>query len=61
MPPATRCNNPLTGNAGANRLDGGEGKDTMVGGTGDYIYVVDNASDVVTEGASAGTDRFDPQ
>ena len=28
----------------------------MVGGAGDDTYVVDNASDVVTEGSSAGTD-----
>ena len=28
----------------------------MVGGTGNDTYVVDNASDVVTEGAAAGTD-----
>ena len=52
-------NNALTGNTGANRLDGGAGNDTMAGGTGDDIYVVDNATDVVTEGASAGTDRVE--
>ena len=31
----------------------------MSGGLGDDIYVVDNAADVVTEAASAGTDRID--
>ena len=49
-------NNALTGNAGDNVLDGGAGNDTMVGGAGNDTYVVDSASDVVTEGTSAGTD-----
>jgi Ca2+-binding RTX toxin-like protein len=49
-------NNVLTGNSAANVLDGKEGADTMVGGAGNDIYVVDNAADVVTEAASAGTD-----
>jgi trimeric autotransporter adhesin len=48
--------NTLTGNGGNNTLDGGTGADTMVGGLGDDIYVVDNAADVVTEAASAGTE-----
>jgi Ca2+-binding RTX toxin-like protein len=48
--------NLLTGNAAANRLDGGSGADTLVGGLGDDIYVVDNAKDVVTEAANAGSD-----
>ncbi len=52
-------NNTLTGNTGANRLDGGAGNDTMAGGTGDDVYVVDSATDVVTEAASAGTDRVE--
>ena len=46
----------LTGNSAANVLDGKEGADTMAGGAGNDIYVVDNAADVVTEAASAGTD-----
>lgn len=49
-------NNTLTGNSGANTLDGGIGDDTLIGGTGDDSYVVDSTADVVTEGASAGTD-----
>lgn len=58
-------NNSLTGNAGQNNLsggdgndtlDGGAGADTLVGGIGNDTYKVDNAKDIVTEGASAGTD-----
>ena len=37
-------------------LDGGAGADTMIGGTGDDAYVVDNTGDVVTESASEGTE-----
>lgn len=49
-------NNAIAGNSGNNILDGGAGADTMSGGAGNDIYVVDNAGDVVTENASAGTD-----
>jgi len=48
--------NTITGNSGNNIIDGGAGADTMIGGLGDDTYVVDNASDVITELASAGTD-----
>ncbi len=48
--------NTITGNAGNNWLDGGAGADRLVGGLGDDTYVVDDAHDVVIEGANAGTD-----
>jgi trimeric autotransporter adhesin len=50
------ANNTLTGGAGNDTLDGGAGNDTMVGGAGNDIYVVDVATDVVTEVANEGTD-----
>lgn len=52
-------NDTLTGNAGNDRLDGGAGNDTMRGGTGDDTYVVDSASDVVTENAAEGNDTVE--
>src|SRR3954447_13410998 len=41
--------NVITGNSGNNTLDGEALADTMIGGLGNDIYVVDNAGDVVTE------------
>ncbi|MEY4254862.1 MAG: bifunctional hemolysin/adenylate cyclase precursor [Pseudomonadota bacterium] len=49
-------NNSLIGNSGANILDGGTGSDTMAGGLGDDTYVIDVATDLVTELANEGTD-----
>lgn len=49
-------NDVLTGGGGNDTLDGGVGEDTMSGGAGGDIYVVDNAGDVVMEGATTGTD-----
>jgi Ca2+-binding RTX toxin-like protein len=60
-------NDSLRGNAGADGLDGGAGNDvlnggigadTMIGGLGNDTYYVDTHSDIVTEDASAGTDRI---
>ncbi|MGO8076343.1 M10 family metallopeptidase C-terminal domain-containing protein, partial [Rhizobium leguminosarum] len=50
--------NTITGGAGNDLLDGGTGNDTLNGGAGNDIYVVDSASDIVTELASAGTDEI---
>ena len=41
---------------GSDLLDGGAGADTMTGGVGNDIYVVDNIGDLVTEFANAGHD-----
>lgn len=46
----------LAGNTGNDVIDGGSGADAMSGGTGDDTFVVDNASDTVSENASEGTD-----
>ncbi|WP_281422433.1 RTX toxin, partial [Rhizobium leguminosarum] len=50
--------NTITGGAGNDTLDGGAGGDTMNGGAGNDIYVVDSASDVITELVSGGTDEI---
>jgi len=58
----------LTGNALNNRitdtlgvactLDGGQGADTMTGGAGNDVYIVDNAGDIVIETAGQGIDEI---
>ncbi|TAL38794.1 MAG: calcium-binding protein [Alphaproteobacteria bacterium] len=63
-------NNVITGNANVNTLSGGggndtldgdgdtlsSGADTMIGGLGNDVFIVDNAGDSITEAGSGGTD-----
>ncbi|WP_122317458.1 calcium-binding protein [Pseudomonas cichorii] len=51
--------NTLTGGAGNDRLDGMGGADRLIGGAGNDTYVVDNASDAITENANEGTDTVE--
>ena len=48
--------NVITGSVANNVLDGRLGADTMIGGFGDDIYIVDNVGDLVTENSSEGMD-----
>ncbi|CAN7188230.1 M10 family metallopeptidase C-terminal domain-containing protein [Rhizobium leguminosarum] len=48
--------NTITGGAGNDMLNGAAGADTLIGGAGHDTYIVDNAGDIVTEAADAGTD-----
>ena len=48
--------NTITGSIGNDTLNGGTGTDTLIGGVGDDTYVVDNAGDIVDEGAGSGID-----
>ncbi len=49
-------NDTLNGDADDDVLDGGTGTDQMTGGIGNDTYIVDSATDVIVEAASAGTD-----
>ncbi|ASG24922.1 calcium-binding protein [Nitrospirillum viridazoti] len=49
--------NLIKGGAGGDQLDGAAGADTLIGGAGNDTYWVDDAGDVVTENAAAGTDE----
>ncbi|WP_116680372.1 M10 family metallopeptidase C-terminal domain-containing protein [Rhizobium leguminosarum] len=50
--------NTITGGAGNDLLDGGAGNDRLAGGAGDDVYIVDSASDAITELVSGGTDEI---
>ena len=50
------ANNLLSGDLGDDILDGGGGVDTLLGGKGNDIYVVDTATDVITELIGEGID-----
>ena len=49
-------NDTLTGGGGNDTLDGGTGIDSLNGGGGNDTYVVDQATEMLAEGTSAGTD-----
>ncbi|MBX4865641.1 RTX toxin [Rhizobium bangladeshense] len=48
--------NTITGGAGNDTLNGGAGADSLIGGAGNDTYILDDAGDIVTEAADAGTD-----
>lgn len=49
-------NDLLIGDAGANRINGYSGTDSMYGGAGDDVYVADSQADLVFENSGEGTD-----
>ncbi|PTQ89028.1 nidogen-like domain-containing protein [Agitococcus lubricus] len=50
------ANNTLQGQAGNDTLNGGAGLDTLIGGLGDDTYIVDSATDNISELVSEGLD-----
>jgi Ca2+-binding RTX toxin-like protein len=51
-------NDSLNGAAGNDTLNGGAGTDTLIGGLGDDIYIIDSATDTITENANEGIDTI---
>jgi Ca2+-binding RTX toxin-like protein len=51
-------NNVITGNSAANSLNGGDGIDTLTGGLGDDVYIVDSTTDTISEAAASGIDTI---
>ena len=49
-------NDSLIGGLGNDTLDGGLGTDTLDGGLGDDTYVIDSATDTITEAINSGID-----
>ncbi|WP_029082612.1 calcium-binding protein, partial [Bradyrhizobium sp. th.b2] len=49
-------NDTLIGDAGDNLLDGAGGADSLVGGLGNDIYILNDPGDVITENLGEGTD-----
>ncbi len=54
-----KSDDSISGSSGNNVLNGYTGADTMIGGLGDDIYYVDNASDVVTESSDTTSGGID--
>jgi Ca2+-binding RTX toxin-like protein len=51
-------NDTLTGGDGNDTLDGGAGNDSLIGGIGDDTYVIDSASDKISETGSDSGDTI---
>ncbi|MGE8322865.1 MAG: beta strand repeat-containing protein, partial [Pseudomonas sp.] len=54
-----KSDDSISGSSGNNVLNGYTGADTMIGGLGDDIYYVDNASDVVSESSDTTSGGID--
>ncbi len=50
--------NTLVGNSANNALNGLAGADTLIGGLGNDLYVIDNLGDIVTENLDEGVDTI---
>lgn len=49
-------NNNLVGTSGNDVINGLGGADTMTGGLGNDVYIVDNIGDIIVEVLGGGTD-----